>query len=147
MSISLLTPEVFRKKIAGLVDESRDLSESDIEDMKSTAVRFVSILASLFGDDLDRKTLWERIGSGISVGIAKSGDDASHFANECLMHIKAAPGEVAASAPMTSFMLQLDARPQSWHKQFLGYIHKHNYIIVMYARARWEEYKSGRIEL
>ena len=34
------------------------------------------------------------------------------------------------------------SKPTSWHSEFINYISKHNYIILMHSRKRWMEYKE-----
>ena len=56
--------------------------------MKMEAIRFCSILASVFGEDLDRMTLWDKIGNALVSACSKSPDDIDAFINNCLISIK-----------------------------------------------------------
>lgn len=111
------------------------------------AVRFASILASLFSDDLDRKTLWERIGNGMVTAIAKANGDYEKFVSYCLDYIKAEPGKVAASVPLMQIMETMAVRPAEWKSAFLNYIETRRFLVLIKARAHWQEAKDGRVEL
>ena len=141
MSIQLLSAVEFRQKLAGLVDPNLVLPEEEREEVKQTAIRFTSILASLFGEDLDRKTLWERIGNGIVVCCAKCGGDWEAFVNEILQYIKADGGRVAASRPLEAMLSEIEGKPRAWKESFLRVLETKHFIIVVKARALWNSAK------
>lgn len=114
--------------------------------MKDETVRFVSILPELFGDDLDRKTLWERIGNGLKSAIAKSGGDFEVFINNTLEYIRAEHGKVAANEHIEMFINMALTRPKEWKEQFMRTIEKKIFMILVKARARWNESKPVRKE-
>ena len=147
MSIQVLSAESFRQKLAGLVDEQKKLPEMEQAAVKDMSIRFVSILASLFSDDLDRKTLWDRIGHGLITANAKSNGDYKRFVTFALEYIKAEPGKVAASAPLMHIMETMEVRPAEWKSAFLNYIETRRFLVLIKARALWQEYKDGRVEL
>lgn len=115
--------------------------------MKMEAIRFCSILASVFGEDLDRMTLWDKIGNALVSACSKSPDDIDAFINNCLISIKSDFAKVAANDSLDSIVMLFQSKPTSWHSEFINYISKHNYIILMHSRKRWMEYKEGKIEL
>ena len=147
MSIQVLSAEQFRQKLAGLVDEQSKLPEMDKAAVKETAIRFTSILASLFSDDLDRKTLWERIGNGFVTAVTKANGDTEKFISYCLDYIKAEPGSVAASEPLMQVIESISETPQEWRSTFLNYISTKRFLILIKARARWQAAKAGEIKL
>ena len=102
--------------------------------MKDETVRFVSILPELFGDDLDRKTLWERIGNGLKSAIAKSGGDFEVFINNTLEYIRAEHGKVAANEHIEMFINMALTRPKEWKEQFMRTIEKKIFMILVKAR-------------
>lgn len=110
--------------------------------MTDETVNYVSILPEVFSDDLDRKTLWERIGNGILVSLAKAGGDFELFINFCLEFIKAESGKVAANENLSMFINVAMSRPVEWKNQFLSTIEKKHYLIIVKARARWNENKG-----
>jgi len=97
----------------------------------------------MFSDDLDRKTLWERIGNGMMTSIAKSGGDFETFVNCCIEYIKAEPGKVAANENLESWLGMALSRPKEWKNQFMRTIEKKNFLVLLKARARWNENKGG----
>jgi hypothetical protein len=145
--IEELTPLEFRLKLAGLVDKGQEIKTLDKENIKEEAIRLTSILARVFGRDLDRLTLWERIGTALTGSSAKHSDNIEEFLNSCLTHVKADFANVAASDEIDSLIHSLSSRDSEWQKVFINYINKNHYIILVYARKRWNEYKEGKIEL
>ena len=116
--------------------------------MKQTAIRLVSVLAKLFGDDLDRKTLWGRIGSALETAHAKvSDDDLDRFADLCLEHVQADPGQAAACDALTTLRQQWGAWPPETRFGVLAYLATHRYAALTHGRARWELVKKGEVEL
>jgi len=113
--------------------------------MTDETVSFVSILPEIFSEDFDRKTLWERIGNGLTVSLAKAGGDFDLFINFCFEYLKADSGKVAANENINAFINSAMSRPVEWKNQFLSTIEKKHYLIVVKARARWNENKGGRI--
>jgi hypothetical protein len=132
-----MSVEEFKKEMSGLVDPLKKLDEFDIASLKDEAIRFVSILPEVFSDDLDRKTLWERIGNGLLVSISKSGGNIELFINCCLEYIKASPGSVASNEKITMFIVTVNSKPSDWREQFLKIIEKSYYLIIVEARVRW----------
>lgn len=146
MSIQELSAEQFRQKLAGHIDPLKQMDEMEVSAMKDETVRFVSILPELFGDDLDRKTLWERIGNGLKSAIAKSGGDFEVFINNTLEYIRAEHGKVAANEHIEMFINMALTRPKEWKEQFMRTIEKKIFMILVKARARWNESKPVRKE-
>lgn len=112
--------------------------------MEEETIRFISILPELFSEDLDRKTLWERIGNGVLSSLAKSGNDIDQFINNNLEFIKADPGRVAANNNIGMFIAMVGTRPEEWRIQFLRTIEKKHFLIIVKARQRWNENKGGK---
>jgi len=99
-------------------------------------------LAEVFGEDLDRKTLWERIGNGLVVASAKCGGDWELFVNEILKYIKAEPGKVAANKRLSSFIDTMIVRPKVWHEQFVRECSTKHMFICVKARVLWNGRKN-----
>jgi hypothetical protein len=114
------------------------------EEVKTMAVNFTSVLASLFSDDLDRKTLWERIGNGIVVCSAKCGGDWETFINQILEYIKADGAKVASSKDFNIIFEDLTNRTQSWREAWLRVMEKKHYLIIVKARALWNSLKAEK---
>lgn len=146
MSIQVLSAEAFRQRLAGFVDPDQVLPEEGREEIKNQAVKFCSILASLFGDDLDRKTLWERMGNGLVVCTAKCGGDWETFINEMLQYIKADAGKVAASKALALFLEEFGKQPKQNKEAFLRTIEAKHFLIIVKARALWNSMKRLPVE-
>lgn len=140
-----LTPQEARERIAGLVDPNNTLAPGWAEEQKRKAIEFVASLPEVFGDTLDRMTLWDRIGTALQSAHAKTvGADCEFFVSRVLDHIQAAPSAVARNVSV-QFMLDwlagcsVEAR-QAW----LAYLHTHFYAVLVNAKAAWEERKLER---
>lgn len=112
--------------------------------IKEEAIKFCSTLPKLFSDDLDRKTLWERIGNGIVSAVKKCGGDYEEFVNLTLEYIKAEPGKVAACEELEHFLYSMETKPKEWRKEFLRVMEKKFNVILVYARQRWNDQKGGK---
>jgi hypothetical protein len=112
------------------------------DEIKAEAINFVSILASLFGDSLDRKTLWERIGNGIVVCCAKCGGDWETFINQILEYIKADGMRVAASKFLAKVIEFLVGKSKSWREAWLRVLETKHFLIIVKARALWNSRKA-----
>jgi hypothetical protein len=153
-SIPLPLPTIdyaaFRQSILGLSDPAaRTQSVGEKEAVKQDAIRFCTILAYLFSDDLDRVTLWGRIGSAFETALAKVGSDSDldRFADLCLDHVKAEAGKSAACDALTTMRQTWEARPVEWRNAFLAYIRMHRYAVLTHGRARWDGVKEGAVAL
>lgn len=146
-ALEKMSYEKFRQKIAGFEDKSQILNDSDKENMRNEATRLCAILASLFGDDLDRTTLWDRIGNGLLTSVAKSGGNFHEFMNYVLIYIKADSAKTASSTALMNFIEMIDSKSNEWRKNFIQFILKNYFIIIVYGRKRWIDYKEGKVEL
>lgn len=142
MEIELLSAENFRRRIAGLEDPSRKLETFDLKSIEADAVSFIAVMPELFGEDLDRKTLWERIANGLHTASAKSGGDVGLFVQELLVYIKADPGQVASNERFAMHLEMLLLRPKEIQDQFVRTMSAKSYLIVTKARAVWNLNKA-----
>jgi len=148
-SLPTLDTEALRRKLAGLTDPDRTPGQAEGVEIPEAASRFCSILASLFGSELDRKTLWTRIDSALTTAWAKVASDADLdlFASLCLEHVRADASAVAACEPLRQLLETFAVRPPEWRHAFLHHVHSRRYAVIVRARARWEAVKAGRAEL
>jgi hypothetical protein len=112
--------------------------------IREEAIRFCSILPKVFSDDFDRKTLWDRIGNGISAAIKKCGNDYEEFVNLMLEFIKADPGKVASTEELLFFLDSMRLKPKEWHSKFLYIMERKNHIVLVYARNLWNSNKGTK---
>jgi len=137
MNFCQLTPNEFREKIAGLENSLKKMDAFEEKGLNEEIIRFLIILPEVFGDSLDRKTLWERIGNGLISSLAKAGDNFELFINYCLEYIKAGSGRTAANEKLSLFLESSLIRPAIWQLQFLKTIEKKHYILIVKARLEW----------
>lgn len=138
----------FRRRLVGLADPERQPGVAEKSEVRETAIRLCSILAHLFGDDLDRLTLWSRIASAIETAHAKtSDDDLDRFTDLCLEHIQAEAGKAAACDALTQMRETWAVRPPEWRHSFLGYVGTHRFALLSHGRARWDLVKKRQVEL
>jgi hypothetical protein len=138
-NVTSISLEEFRLEVAGVVDTFKKLEVEDQEDLKMEIIKFISILPELFSSDLDRKTLWERIGNGLLASIAKAGDDIDMFINCSLDYIKAEPGKVAANESLISFVDIISTKSLEWKVEFLKLIEKKYFLFLIHARDLWRK--------
>lgn len=143
--IDKLTPQEFRLKLAGL-NEKEELSEPVKENLKQEAIRFVSILPKVFGDNLDRMTLWDRIQSALTTSCSKYPNDISKFINATLEHIQANISRNEDSEILFSIISMLESRPKDFQDGFIQYINKNTYVVSIFAKKRWIDIKEGKVE-
>jgi hypothetical protein len=137
LSIQQLSTAEFRQKLAGLVDPGRLLPDMELTVVKDEAVKLCLILAEVFGDDLDRKTLWERIGNGLAVCSVKCGGDWELLLEGLLEYVRADPGKVAANQKLEAWTDTISLRPQEWKDQFIRVCETKRMILIVKARQLW----------
>lgn len=146
--IPVLDTEAIRRKLAGLTDPSRKPGGTERTEIRDIASRCCSILAHLFGEDLDRLTLWSRIDSALETAGAKvSDDDLDRWLSLCLEHVKADAGRAAACDSLQQVIETFAVRPAEWRHELLAYIATHRYAVVARGRARWEQVKRKEVDL
>lgn len=148
MSIPVISTEDLRRQLAGLEDPDRAPGLSESVEIKDAAHRLGCVLAHLFGDSLERTTLWERIGSGFAAACAKVDDgDLDRFASLCLDHVKADAAKAAACEPLAQLLETFAVRPVEWRQGFVRYIRTRYYAVIVHSRSRWERVKSKEVDL
>lgn len=138
--IELMSAEEFRLKLTGLTDPSI-ISEGVKESLLNEAVDFVSELPVFYSDDLDRKSLWERIGNGLLAAVHKCNGDVELFVNQVLVYIKADTAKVAASEKLSNLIFTFSARDKGWKESFLGLFNSYHYLIIVKSRMMWNSRK------
>lgn len=114
------------------------------QEIRDLCIRFAAELPALFGDDLDRKTMWDRIGSGLQSGFAKTaGGDHEFFIQQVLTHILASPAAAASNPAIGEILVTLGGLSTEDRQAWLGYFNTHLIPLLVYARARWTARKGG----
>lgn len=139
-----LTTEEFRQHLAGLIDPAEQLDLTDKEIVRLTAIDFVACLPMIFGDDLDRTTLWDRIGSGLQTAFAKTvGDDVEFFVSEVCRHVHAGSA-VARCDDLANVICKVTTWECEQREAWMRYLSTHLPIVLVHARAAWEQIKYDR---
>jgi hypothetical protein len=137
-----LTTEQFRQKLAGLIDPQSQTPQRR-EELKALAVQFAGCLPTMFGDNLDRKTLWDRIGTGLQSAFAKTaGDDHEFFIQQVLEHIKSEPSKASSNLQLADVIATLDEWSASDRQAWITYFHTHLIPILVHARVVWTKAKA-----
>lgn len=147
MSIMLIkSKNELRQKLAGLFDTSYVSDVSVKENVREKCIQFISFLPVVFSDDLDRKTLWDRISNGIYSATTKCDNDFESFINFVLEYIKADSSKVAASNDFIEFLSYAAGQSIEWKMQFISLCQSKYFILVTYARQMWENKKMNKKE-
>lgn len=140
-----LSTEEFRQRLAGLIDPEDTLDIAEREALRFLALDFLATLPELFGEELDRMTLWDRIGSAVETAFAKTvGADAEYFVSQVLDHIKAESGAAARNDRLADVLLKLDNASNIERQQWITYLKTHLVPLLVHARSSWEANKTQR---
>ncbi len=141
--IQTMDYERFRQQLAGLA--STDAAEFDAETFRQFGIRLGVVMAELFGESLDRLTLWQRISDGIRTSSAKVGDgDTDHFLSLCLEFIKADDARAAANQHWTELLIELGQQDDGFRRLWIRYLNTRVFAVVAHARAAWEGIKVDK---
>lgn len=115
------------------------------EGYKVAAVDLCLCLCELFGETLDRKTLWEKIGSALRTAAAKSDDgDTDRFMSLCLEHVRAEDGAASRCQRLADVLRRLISVPLAWRQSWVRYVASRVPAILAHSRAAWEIVKAER---
>lgn len=129
--------------MAGLVDSQERIGIDQRANIKALAIEFAAALPSVFGESLDRLTMWDRIGSGLQTGFAKSaGADCEYFVNEVLNHVKASSSKASANQAIGHVLDTLGGWSDVDRQGWLAYFNTHLIPILVHSRAAWEQVKE-----
>jgi hypothetical protein len=139
-----LDAEAFRRKIAGLAC-SDDATQYDSAQFRAAAVDLARILCRLFGESLDRITLWDRISTALGSACSRyPNGEGEAFLSAALDHVKADPGATTREPMVAMWLTSIDAQPDAWRRQFVTYIGTRLYAVLVHARNAWEESKEAK---
>ena len=140
--------EGFRQRLAGLESQEKRFSEDELDDMKNVAVMMIRALRDVFGDALDRKTVWERISSGIVVSAAKSGgsqfNPGDKFVASLLEHVRAEANSVVGSDSLKAAVAAVNAMPRDSQRQFIRICVEYRMILCLEARELVMQERDGK---
>lgn len=140
-----LTTEQFRQKLAGLIDPQEQSTPERRSELRELSIRFAAALPEVFGEDLERKSMWDRIGTGLQAAFAKTaGDDHEFFINEVLTHIKANPAKAASCEEIGFVLWKLSEWNSSDRQAWITYFNTHLYVVIQFAKKGWTKTKETR---
>lgn len=128
-----------------MIDPQDQLDKNAKQKVKDLAVRFCAALPAVFGESLDRTTLWDRIGTGIQSAYAKTaGDDVDFFVSQVLEHIKAEPTKSLSEPELSGVLTEAGGWSASEREAWLLHLATHLIPTLVYAKAKWEERKATK---
>lgn len=143
--VSAATPQEVRLRLAGLIDPNEDLPKRLADEQKRKAIEFVGCLPEVYGDSLDRISLWDRIGTALETAHAKTiGVDCEFFVSRVLEHLKAESSKVARCETIGFILDWLSDCSDEAKQAWLTYMATHRYAVLVHAKAAWERTKQER---
>ena len=146
MSTQVIDTAEFRRRVAGLIDPNRKpTGAAEAASVKEEATQLCLALCELFGESLDRMTLWDRIGSALATAAAKCDDgDTDRFAALCLDHVKADHAAAARHEGFAAWVVTMAARDDAYRQALVRHCGTKTAIVLVHARAAWEQRKQAR---
>lgn len=144
MPIPVIDTTEFRRRVAGLIDPDRGpTGAAETASIKEEAKQLCLTLCELFGESLDRMTLWDRIGTALAAAAAKCDDgDTDRFAALCLEHVKADHAAAARHDAFAAWVVTLAGRDDAHRQAFVRHCGAKTAIVLVHARAAWERRKQ-----
>lgn len=146
--INTIDTAELRRKLAGIASKSRALGGAEHTEIRDTSIRIVCVLAHLYGEELDRLNLWNRIDSAIQTSCSKSlGEDFELWFQHALDHVKADPTKAAACQPLVQLVETAAARTEEWRLALVDHMATRRFSLLAKGRERWALVKEGKAEL
>lgn len=121
--------------MAGLVDPLEEKSEWFSEVAKDLAIQFCAALPAVFGESLDRITLWDKIASAIKSGYAKTvSGDIDLFVQHVLESIQSEESKAVACERLTIAIDRLQSLEEHERQDWLQYLVTHLIPVLVHAR-------------
>lgn len=118
-----------------MIDPAQEKDRWYADNARPLAVQFCAALPAVFGESLDRMTLWDKIASAIQSGYAKTvSGDLDLFIQHVLESIKSEPGKAVACVPLMDAMDAMQALKEHERQDWLAYLVTH--LIPVLAAAR-----------
>lgn len=136
-----LSKTEFYKTITDIADFSGDtIAKNNYSDdvFIDEAIRLISEVPRFFSDQLDRMTMWDRIGNGIGSSVSKSDGDFRLFINYLVDYVKADFSKFACSDTIQSIISTFELRDKSWQRLFVENCQKYSFLIIAKSRQSWQ---------
>lgn len=142
--IPTLDTVAIRQRLAGLSDRSAAKPPAFHNAVKELAVDFCATLPRIFGSELDRMTLWDRIGSAITTSRAKNpGEDVDGFIQSVCDHIKASMSATLACERFCGVMEDVEKLTPEEAGQWMDYMNAHLVPVLSKAKRKWVEQRDA----
>ncbi|HEY3967267.1 MAG TPA: hypothetical protein VGM05_22095 [Planctomycetaceae bacterium] len=110
---------------------------------KAASVHLCILMCELFGEDLDRTSLWDRIASALATAAAKTTDgDMDRFVSLCLDHVRADAAKAARHPEIGAMLHDWSEQSAAWRQGFVRYVATRSFAILAHGRVRWERVKE-----
>lgn len=140
--IEKLDTQEFRRICAGLV-KSRQEAGNPAE-LKALGIKLCLLLAEVFGEQLDRTTLWARISTALKTARANTeSGDADRFVQICLDHVKADTAKTVANPNLENLIVAVSENADEWRNGWFRYLDERAFVVVALARSEWEKRKEA----
>lgn len=141
MTIPVIDTQEFRRRAAGLVDPNRrPTGAAESKSIAEEAKLLCLTLCDLFGESLERTSLWDRIGTALATAAAKCDDgDTDRFAALCLEHVKADQAAAARHEAFARWVVTMAARDDAFRQAFVRHCGSKAAIVLVHARAAWTD--------
>jgi hypothetical protein len=127
-----------------MIDPQDQKSEWYEKYAKAVAVQFCAALPAVFGESLDRMTMWDKIASAIQSAYAKTvSGDIDLFVQHVLESIKADPARAVANEGLVEAIESLQMLPENERQDWLQYVVTHLIPVLVYARKKHKESIGG----
>lgn len=118
-----------------MIDPQAEKAEWFSDVARDIAIQFCAALPSVFGNELDRMTMWDKIAAAIQGGYAKTvSGDLDLFTQHVLETIKAEPARAVASERFTAALDALHALHGQERQDWLEYLATHLIPVLVHAR-------------
>lgn len=144
VTLPVVSREEFRRRLAGFADRGRQIQQIEQTAFRQIAEDFVVSLCLVFGDSLDRKTLWSRIDSGLQAACASVDDgDTDRWLDLLLDHVKADAARVVRLGLLRNVRTSLASKDETHRREFLRWVESRRYAVLTHGRAAWDRWKEA----
>ena len=114
--------------------------------MREHAVQLCLVMCEVWGESLDRLTLWDRIDSGMKAAAAKcQGGDTERFAALCLDHVRADTARAACNELFVGWLMFMDGVDDAFRQRFVAYCGSMSAVVCVHARRAWQDRMATRV--
>lgn len=139
----VLDTKAFRQMIAARCCSSDGESPECLEDYREAVRLLAIVLASNFGEDLDRKTLWKRISSAVSSACAKvPSGEPDLLLSAMLEHVKADEASTSRDVNFVDLLASWEARSDTWREGLVTYLRQNLFAALVFMRQAWSAHKA-----